>query len=204
MVKHNNQLPNQHFRKNWQIRVKTWFNQPGQKVARRVARATKAAAVAPRPVDAFLRPAVRCPTVKHNRRLRSGRGFSFDELKAAGINRKEATTIGIAVDHRRKVRSEESLALNVQRLKTYKAKLVVFPTKGAKPEDVAAAVQHKGTLLPVVSVAPVLEGSRKITAEEKEFAAYQVLRKARTLARYHGIRAKRALAKAAAEADAKK
>lgn len=27
MVRHNNQVPNQHFHKDWQNRVKTWFDQ---------------------------------------------------------------------------------------------------------------------------------------------------------------------------------
>ncbi|KAI9172907.1 60S ribosomal protein L13 [Blastocladiella emersonii ATCC 22665] len=203
MVAHNNLLPNQHFRKQWKLRVKTWFNQPGQKKARRVARAAKAAQIAPRPVDGLLRPAVRCPTVKYNRRIRAGKGFTLDELKAAGIHRKKAATIGIAVDFRRKSRSEEALALNVQRLKTYKSKLVLFPKKGAKAEAVAEAVQLRGAVHPIVHSYET-EAARAITAEEKEFNAYVALRKARTLARYHGIRAKRAAAKAAAEADAKK
>ncbi|KNE71352.1 hypothetical protein AMAG_16645 [Allomyces macrogynus ATCC 38327] len=209
-MKHNNQLPNQHFRKNWQIRVKTWFNQPGQKKARRVTRAAKAARIAPRPVDGFLRPAVRCPTVKYNRRLRAGKGFTLDELKAAGVNRKEAHGLGISVDFRRKSRSEEALSLNVQRLKTYKAKLIVFPKKAGKAkkgdasaDEIAQATQLKGFVLPV-SNAVEAEAPRAITAEEKEFSAYVALRKARTLARYNGIRTKRAAEKAAAEADAKK
>lgn len=49
-------------------------------MSRRNARHAKAAAVAPRPVDR-LRPVVRCPTIKYNRRARSGRGFSLAELK---------------------------------------------------------------------------------------------------------------------------
>ncbi|XP_039034836.1 uncharacterized protein LOC120171118 [Hibiscus syriacus] len=40
-----------------------------------------------------------------------------------------APTIGIVVDHRLKNRSLEGLQANVQRLKTYKAKLVVFPRR---------------------------------------------------------------------------
>ena len=52
--------------------------------------------------------------------------------QAAGIPKKLAPTIGIAVDHRRKNRSLESLQANVQRLKTYKAKLVVFPRRAHK------------------------------------------------------------------------
>jgi len=52
--------------------------------------------------------------------------------QSAGIPKKLAPTIGIAVDHRRKNRSLESLQANVQRLKTYKAKLVVFPRRARK------------------------------------------------------------------------
>ena len=35
MVKHNNVIPNGHFKKKWQFRVKTWFNQPARKLRRR-------------------------------------------------------------------------------------------------------------------------------------------------------------------------
>ena len=58
----------------------TGWKQPGKKASRRIARRAKAARVAPRPVD-LLRPIVRCPTIKYNRKLRSGRGFSLAELK---------------------------------------------------------------------------------------------------------------------------
>lgn len=36
MVKHNNVVPNGHFKKHWQNYVKTWFNQPARKTRRRV------------------------------------------------------------------------------------------------------------------------------------------------------------------------
>ena len=64
--------------------------QPGRKLRRRNARLSKAAAVAPRPVDK-LRPIVRCPTIKYNRRVRAGRGFTLTELKVgkSRISRKE-------------------------------------------------------------------------------------------------------------------
>lgn len=67
-------------------------------------------------------------------RVRAGRGFTFEELKSAGIPRKQALTIGIPVDHRRRNRSEESLARNVERLKAYQAKLILFPLKSKKPK----------------------------------------------------------------------
>jgi hypothetical protein len=53
-------------------------------------------------------------------------------LQAAGIPKKLAPTIGISVDHRRKNKSLEGLQANVQRLKTYKAKLVIFPRRARK------------------------------------------------------------------------
>jgi hypothetical protein len=53
-------------------------------------------------------------------------------LQAAGISKKLAPTVGIAVDHRRKNRSLESLQENVARLNTYKAKLIVFPRRSRK------------------------------------------------------------------------
>ena len=112
MVKHNNQVLNQHFHKDWKQYVKTWFDQPAKKSARRLARQAKAAKLAPRPIN-LLRPAVRGQTVKYNTKIRAGKGFTLDELKAVGIRKKAARGIGIAVDFRRKNRSQEAFELNV-------------------------------------------------------------------------------------------
>ncbi|KAJ3025927.1 UNVERIFIED_CONTAM: 60S ribosomal protein L13 [Siphonaria sp. JEL0065] len=204
-MKHNNVLPNQHFRKGWQTRVKTWFNQPGAKKTRRVNRIKKAAAIAPRPIDGLLRPAIRAPTVRYNLKLRAGRGFSLDELKAAGINRKEALTIGISVDHRRKNRSVEGLNANVARLAEYKSKLVLFPRKANKPkkgdaskEAVAAATQVSlGSVLPVVQPEQT-DLKRKIDGAQTA-NAYYTLRIARSDKKLKGVREARA--KAAAEEE---
>ena len=106
-MKHNQQLCNARFRKDWQRHIKTWFDQPANKVRRRNARTEKAKKMAPRPIN-LLRPAVRCPTVKYNLRVRAGRGCTLAELKAANVNKKAARGVGIAVDHRRTNRSEES------------------------------------------------------------------------------------------------
>ncbi|KAI8075074.1 ribosomal protein L13e [Gongronella butleri] len=210
VLKHNNQLPNQHFRKEWQKNVRTWFDQAGRKKARRTARVQKAARIAPRPVDGALRPAVRCPTIRYNMKLRAGRGFTLEEIKEAGLTAKYARTIGIAVDHRRRNKSQESLELNVQRLKAYQAKLIVFPLKAGKPKkgdadaaEVAAAVQHKGAVLPIAQVAAAPE-ARAITAEEKAKNAYMTLRYARSEKRTLGAREKRAREKAEEEANKKK
>lgn len=54
--------------------------------------------------------------------------------QAAGINKRVARTIGIAVDPRRRNRSTESLHSNVQRLKVYRSKLILFPRKASAPK----------------------------------------------------------------------
>ncbi len=48
MVRHNNVLPNVHLNKDWQEKVKTWFDQPGRKRRRRLNRLRKAKALAPK------------------------------------------------------------------------------------------------------------------------------------------------------------
>jgi len=207
-IKHNQQIPHNHFRKDWQRRVRTHFDQPGKKVTRRLARRAKAAAVAPRPVDK-LRPIVRCPTIKYNRRVRAGRGFTLTELKAAGIPRLYAPTVGIAVDHRRQNLSEESLAANVERLKEYMTRLIVFPRKSNKPkkgdaskeEQTAETVTKIGTLIP--KVAGFSEISKSDAPKNVEGGAYATLRKARSDFRLQGAREKRAKDKADAEAAKK-
>ena len=77
----NGMIPNVHFHKNWQERVKTWFNQPMRKERRRKTRVKKALRIAPRPASGPLRPIVHCPTFKYHTKVRAGRGFSLEELK---------------------------------------------------------------------------------------------------------------------------
>jgi len=204
-MKHNNVIPNAHFHKHWQNYVKTWFNQPGRKKRRRVARQKKALRVSPRPVAGPLKPVVRCPTFKYNTKVRFGRGFTFEELRSAGISPKQALCIGIAVDHRRKNRSTESLQANVQRLKEYKTKLILFPKKASKPKagdseaaELALATQLQGQVQPILQTRQA-EKARKVTEEEKKISVFNSMRIARANARLVGIRAKRA--KEAAETD---
>ncbi|XP_061351108.1 large ribosomal subunit protein eL13z-like isoform X2 [Gastrolobium bilobum] len=207
MVKHNNVIPNGHFRKHWQNYVKTWFNQPARKTRRRIARQKKAVKIFPRPTAGPLRPIVHGQTLKYNMKVRAGRGFSLEELKVAGIPKKVARTIGIAVDHRRKNPSLESLQANAQRLKTYKAKLVVFPRRARKlkdgdsaPEELATATQVQGLYMPILREKPSME-LVKVTEEMKSFKAYYKLRLERTNQRHMGARLKRA---AEAEKEDKK
>ncbi|KAI4959200.1 hypothetical protein J4E86_002922 [Alternaria arbusti] len=212
-IKHNQQIQKNHFHKDWQRYVRCHFDQPGKKKSRRNARVAKAAKVAPRPVDK-LRPVVRCPTIKYNRRVRPGRGFSLVELKAAGIPRKFARTIGISVDPRRQNLSEEGLKANVERLQEYRKRLILFPRRNGKTksgdasaEDVKAAksadnlVQSTAAALPIKNVVQLEEGP--IGNYEATENAYRKLRDARSEARLVGVREKRAKAKAE-EADSKK
>jgi len=209
-MKHNQLICNAHFRKDWQKHIRTWFNQPAKKEARRNARIAKAKKVAPRPIN-LLRPAVRCPTVKYNMRVRAGKGFTLAELKAAKINVKAARGLGVAVDHRRTNRSEESFQSNVQRLKLYKSKLVVFPRKSAKrvkrgdntAEQCAAAVQVTTKMTLPIEQPVVSTKARKITSDERSSQVNSMMKKLRTDAKLWGIREKRAADKAA-DKDKKK
>ncbi|KAI3703617.1 hypothetical protein L1987_73809 [Smallanthus sonchifolius] len=169
-------------------------------------RQAKAVKVFPRPAGR-LRPQVHGQTLKYNMKLREDRGFSLEELKAAGIPKKLAPTIGIAVDHRRRNRSLEGLQANVQRLKTFKAKLVIFPRRLRKtkagdstPEELATATQVQGPVLPIIREKPAVE-LVKVTEEMKSFNAYAKLRVERTNKRHLGARLKRA---AEAEKEEKK
>ena len=197
MPRGNHIIPNGHFRKsNWQLHVRTWFNQPGRKLRRRLTRERKAVRIFPRPVDGPVRPLVHPPTVRYNRRLRLGRGFTAAELKAAKFNPNEAPAIGIAVDRRRRNHSHKSFWTNVQRLKEYRSRLVVFPRNPKKPskahnevsvEEFKKAEQLHTDLLPVSHPVPSFELVDK-KAVNFTTRAYDTLRQARADARLIGKR----------------
>jgi large subunit ribosomal protein L13e len=221
MVKHNNVVPNQHFHKKWAggttgaargpLQVVTWFDQAAKKKTRRLKRDAKRSAAAPRPTGGMLRPAVHCPTIKYNSKVRLGRGFSLEELKGAGIPVKLAPTIGIAVDKKRFNKSAESLQANILRLKEYKEKLILFPKKKlAKPgkgeasvAEQAAATQLEGTVMPLAKAAPVVE-TMAISAEMKETNVHSTLRQAINEKRMYGTRLKMKKDKEEAEKEKKK
>merc|ERR1712014_222118 len=173
----------------------------GRKKRRALNRQKKAAKLAPRPAAGLLRPIVHPPTQRYNMKLRLGKGFTIEELKEAKIPKKLARTIGIAVDHRRRNRCQESLQANVERLKLYKSKLLVFPRgsgkkavkKGDTPRSELQNVAQN-TLKEIIPVPkPELRvKARAITAEEKGQSAYKMLKKARTTAKYFGERQKKA------------
>ncbi|GCB74380.1 hypothetical protein scyTo_0003470 [Scyliorhinus torazame] len=127
---------------------------------------------------------------------------------AKGINRRVAHTIGIAVDHRRHNKSTESIQCNVQRLKEYRSKLIIFPRKASMPkkrdssaEEIKVTTQLTGPVMPIKKIYK-REKARVISEVKKNFKAFASLRMARANARLFGIRAKRA--KEAAEQDVEK
>ena len=138
-------LPNNHFKKTAK-RIKVNFDQPANKLRRRNNRALKAKRMSPMPTEK-LRPIVRCPTIRYNRKERLGRGFTPEECREAGIEYLYARTIGIAVDTKRRNMNKEAFDQNVERLKTYLSKIKVFDTlKEAKASGVS---QHRGIIMPL-------------------------------------------------------
>jgi large subunit ribosomal protein L13e len=188
MVKHNNVVPNLHFHKKYSqssrgpLKVKLALNQASKKKTRRLARAKKAAAIAPAPLQK-LRPVVHCQTQKYSAKTRLGKGFTLEELKVAGLSAKYARTVGIAVCHRRTNHSNESLELNVNRLNAYKSSLVILK----KGDDATALTQMKGTIQPIDYTKPALEMAA-ITPEMKDFTAFTTMRLARQETKVAGYR----------------
>lgn len=185
-----------HFRKHWQERVRVHFDQAGKKVSRRQARAAKAAKAAPKPID-LLRPVVRAPTVKYNRKVRAGKGFTLAELKAVGLAPRYARTVGIAVDHRRQNRSQEGFDVNVARLQAYLAKLVIFDKKSKAAGE---------TQVGVAATFPIEQAKPESTprAVQASTGAYATIRKARISKKNKGKLDKRDADKKAAEDEKKK
>jgi len=197
MVKHNNRLPQSHFKNAWQDHVKTWLDQPARKQRRRLNRQKKAAKIYPRPVNGLLRPVVRCPTSKYNTKVKLGKGFTLEEIRQAGLNPLEVRQIGISVDYRRKNASTGTLNANVQRLKLYHSKLVVFPRKAGKPKHgdtsdktVLEKVEQQARQAPL-HVATKRDKSRAIKSDEQKQSAYLTLRKERAKARRVGLAKKK-------------
>ncbi|VDD81763.1 unnamed protein product [Mesocestoides corti] len=188
-----------HFRKKWQFMVKTWFNQPARKHRRQEARKAKAKRIAPRPACGPLRPIVNCPTLRYNMKVRPGRGFTLEELKAAGISKRIARSVGISVDHRRRNCSVESLQRNVARLRKYMSKIILFNKAKILPVPVHVGEKDKVTqrkmVMPIVQKSK-LEKPHKITPSEAKYSAFHAIRQHRANKRLAGKRLKARLAKA--------
>merc|ERR1712080_624484 len=96
--------------------------------------------------------------------------------KGAGMSVTEARKIGVTVDKRRRNKSAENLSRNVQRLKEYKAKIIIV--KQGDPVE-----------------------ARAITAADKKGSVYQAFHMARANSKWAGQREKRRIQKAAEAAD---
>ena len=191
MVSHNKMLPNVHLGKDWQEKVRTWFNQPGRKHRRQMKRKAKANLNAPNPTHT-LKPIVRGQTNKYNTKSRLGRGFTVKELKEAGINGIQyARSLGISIDTRRKDTSDETLKKNAQRIKEYISRMILFPRDPKKPSKgkgvkEATAQQMESPEAKIQNTCKyVIEKPKEedgysfapITKEMKDTKVYQTLRK---------------------------
>merc|ERR1712228_934419 len=107
---------------------------------------------------------------------------TLEELKAAGLHPSYARTVGIAVDHRRRNRCEESLKANVARLEAYKTNLVILKKGDEAPADVVTNVVQP---LPPKTHQVVTEA---ITDEMKDYKAFTTMRVARQESKVQGYR----------------
>ena len=131
-------------------------------------------------------------------------GFTLAEIKAAGLGQQFARSIGIAVDHRRKNRCQESLELNKNRLQNYLNKLVLFPRNEKKPVTKAkngivndsAKDQKVGESANLNSLPPLIRRVRSVSSAELERLrkgnAYKSLKQEWCNQRNEGKRAKKA------------
>jgi len=130
----------------------------------------------------------------------------------SGLGKFEAMSLGIAVDPRRRNRSVEGKATNVQRLREYRANLVVFPRnakKGLKQgwkadasaEETGVAEQLMAKVVQKATKAVTEIEIRKITAEEKSANTSRMLKASWNDARLCGFREKRAKERADKEAQ---
>jgi len=111
-------------------------------------------------------------------------------VQLAKISKKEAKGLGIAVDHRRRNKCNESLQLNANRLKKYQARLVVFPRKKGVEwtEAMTSAVANRTPNVLEISTTVKDDKPRAVTSEEKEFSAYGKIRVERMNLRQVGPR----------------
>jgi large subunit ribosomal protein L13e len=181
-------LPNVHLNKDWQEKVKTFFDQPAKKVNRRKQRALKAKKVGPNPTH-LLRPAVRGQTRRYNNKVILGRGFTLSELKLSGIKGVNyARSVGIAIDTRRKDTCTETQKTNVERIKEYVSRMILHPKRKAdkKPQILEAtpnqlqsseAVEQNLTKAVIALPKPESAFSFGPSTQKKDDSVYMTLRK---------------------------
>lgn len=136
-MKGNKAIVKNHFGKS-ALRYKEWHGLEVWEQIREKKRIIKAKKVFPKPVE-WLRPIVRCRSIRYNRNERLGRGFTEEELKAAGLTIIKARGLQIAHDPRRKDSNKEAFDQNVERIKTYLSKITIYNSmeeaRAAKPDS---------------------------------------------------------------------
>ena len=145
--------------------------------------------------------------VRYHTKVHASRGFSLEELRVAGIHKKVAQTFRILVDPRRRNKCMESLQANLQWLKEYRSKLILFPKKPSAPrkgdssaEELKLAAQLTGSVMPILNI--YKKEKAKVITEEENFKAFASLCMAHANAWLFGIWEKRA--KEAAKQDVEK
>lgn len=140
--------------------------------------------------------------------MRYGRGFTLDEIRAAGLTKTFARSVGISVDHRRTNTSESQRQMNVERLSQYKSKMILFPRRENKPKKglindstaeqlKSAAAKHQSTGVVMPMAKPVQKDEFvAITEADRKKKAFDTTRTLRVHKRYLGRREKRALEEA--------
>ena len=134
-------------------------------------------------------------------KVRLGRGFSHGELKAVGLGRLQAQSIGISVDPRRRSVSD----VNKARLEMYKAKIVILKSskKDQKTMDLDVPQLPKGQLN-ALPAKPEMEEPRAITKEELKFSAFEQRQKEAYDRKNAGKLAKKAAEEEREKAEASK
>lgn len=179
MPRHNNAIQRPHLRKHPRPLIRTFFNQPAKKLQRLQKRQQRAAEIYPRPLNK-LKPIVHKPTQRYSSQVRLGRGFTLEEIKAVGLSKLFARSVGINVDTRRTNKSNESLQKNIQRLKEYLDKLVLLPRKTGNPKkggylklneelNSVTVVQNTDRVILPLKKKRFSEKSKKITKDMTHF-----------------------------------
>jgi large subunit ribosomal protein L13e len=190
-MKHNNVLPNVHLRKDWKSYTRVKFNQAKQKTKRYLLRKQGLTS------KQLLRPLIICPTNKYNIKSRIGKGFSLLELKKSGITKKQALSLGISIDHRRRNLSNNQLLININRLINYKESMIINPKSNDSKVVSKIYTSPSNTLVnPTHEIVSSIDKSSFIKSDS---SAFMTLRKAKSDLRYKSIREIRAKAKLEAE-----
>lgn len=165
-MKNNHPIPHNRFKKT-AIRYRTPFHLPARRIKQEEVRKDKESKFYPMPIQK-LRPIVRCPTIRHNKRERMGRGFTPEECREAGFNHQELQLLGVSIDLRRRNHNKEAFDQNVERVKTYMSRLVIF--KDRKEARESGLKQHRGVIMPLVAKKSTI-GSMKICDIKSEMWA---------------------------------